>query len=176
MFLILTAIRCWNLIGPENFICFPAVGLALDSLHKTRQSNATLLIASKKTAGSRGEEFNENREGKDALADKQGAEDIYWILYPLTLHFHWAQLLYATAYLSITAMAKLKLFPKRVRFCLSSKVTYFVMIRMGISTPISRKRIFQIHSLWFRVLQWLWCSFFRDLILLQSNNTHILTF
>ena len=66
----------------------PRRRLTLDSLHKTRQSNATLFIASKKTAGSRGEEFNENREGKDALADKQGAEDIYWILYPLTLHFH----------------------------------------------------------------------------------------
>lgn len=43
VFLILTAIRCSNLIGPENFICCPhSVVMALDSLHKTRQSNATL--------------------------------------------------------------------------------------------------------------------------------------
>jgi hypothetical protein len=63
--------------------------MALDSLHKTRQFNTTLSIASN-AAGSRGEEFNENREkGKEeALAGKQGVEDIYWILYPLTLHFH----------------------------------------------------------------------------------------
>jgi hypothetical protein len=62
VFLILTAIRCSNLIGPKNFICFPSLGTVLDSLDKTLlQSNTTLSIASN-AAGSRSEEFNENRE------------------------------------------------------------------------------------------------------------------
>jgi len=44
--------------------------MALDSLHTTQQSNTTLSIASN-AAGSRGEEFNENREKEKRGAGRQ---------------------------------------------------------------------------------------------------------
>ena len=116
------------------------------------------------------------RRKREALADKQEVEDIYWILYPLTLHFHWVRLLCAYCLPFYYCDGKAKAVSKKVLVLFVFKgYVFFLIIRMGTATPIRRTRIFQMRSLWFRVLQWFWCQFFGDLSILQSNKTHTLT-
>jgi len=101
--------------------------MALDSLHKTQQQPNTTLTIARNAAGSRGEEFNENREKEKRRWPTSKRQRIFTGFFiPSPSIFIECGFFVLTAYLSIAVMAKLKLFPKRSWFCLSSKVTFFL--------------------------------------------------
>jgi hypothetical protein len=110
------------------------------------------------------------------MADKQAGENIYRILHPSPSIFIQCGFFCAHCLPFYYCDGKAKAVSKKGfgSLCLQ-RLRIFLIVRMGTSTPINRSRIFQMRPLWFRVLQCFWCSFFRDLILLQSNKTHTLT-